>query len=307
MQVTAHVDKRDVLFLAFTAAFALVFLDLWREFFSFLLGSGLYNYMVLIPGVSAYLLISDRRRLRAAARSAVPLGAALAAAGALGLAAAQAQGAWPAPDDRFSLVGVSLLLIWVGGFAAMYGPRALRAAIFPLLFLLFMVPVPGGALEGVIRFLQVGSTEAAHALFALSGVPVLREGFVFHLPGQSIEVAPECSGIRSGISLVVTSVLAGHLFLRTLGGKLAMAVATLPVTMFKNGVRIVSLSLLGVYVDPRILQSELHRSGGIPFFVVALLMMVPVWWGLRTLEKRLGGKEPGAPAGGTAKGPGGAE
>jgi hypothetical protein len=54
--------------------------------------------------------------------------------------------------------------------------------------------------------------------------------------------------------------------------------------MFKNGIRIVSLTLLGAYVDPRILQSDLHREGGIPFFIVALLLLAPVLYFLRKSE-----------------------
>jgi exosortase/archaeosortase family protein len=54
--------------------------------------------------------------------------------------------------------------------------------------------------------------------------------------------------------------------------------------MFKNGIRIVSLTLLGAYMDPRILQSSLHREGGIPFFIVALLLLAPVLYYLRRSE-----------------------
>jgi exosortase/archaeosortase family protein len=59
--------------------------------------------------------------------------------------------------------------------------------------------------------------------------------------------------------------------------------------MFKNAVRILTLTLLGTYVDPRILQSSLHREGGAPFFVLALLLMLPVLLFLRKRELRVTG------------------
>lgn len=62
--------------------------------------------------------------------------------------------------------------------------------------------------------------------------------------------------------------------------------------MFKNGCRIVTLTLLGAYVDPRILSSQLHRAGGIPFFGLALLLLVPVLWLLIKSEKRSGDVNP---------------
>jgi exosortase len=284
MGTGSAIGRRDWVFLGFTAILLLALLDLWRGFVGFLLGSGLYNYMVLIPVVSAYLLVSGRERIhRNAGGSPLP-GGAVVAVGLVGLAILHAHGASLNANDRFSLAGASLIVTWIGGFAAIYGLSGFRAALFPLLFLILMVPIPSGLLEAVIGFLQRGSTEAANILFLLTGAPFFREGFTFHLPGITVEVAPQCSGIRSGISLFVTAILAGHLFLRTAAGKMGLALAVIPVTLFKNGVRIVSLTLLGVYVDPRILNSELHQSGGIPFFVVALLMMAPVLWGIRRAE-----------------------
>jgi exosortase/archaeosortase family protein len=116
----------------------------------------------------------------------------------------------------------------------------------------------------------------------------LREGFVFHLPGQSVEVAKQCSGIRSSMALLITSVLAGHLFLRTWWKKVILAIVIIPITMFKNGIRVVSLTLLGTYVDSRILtNSLLHTDGGILFFLLALVLLAPVLYFLRKSEVRV--------------------
>lgn len=68
------------------------------------------------------------------------------------------------------------------------------------------------------------------------------------------------------MALFITATVAGHLFLKTGWKKVLLALVSIPIAMFKNGIRIVSLTLLGAYADPRILQSDLHREGGIPFF-----------------------------------------
>jgi exosortase/archaeosortase family protein len=65
-----------------------------------------------------------------------------------------------------------------------------------------------------------------------------------------------------------------------------LIIAIFPITILKNGLRIVTLTLLGNYVDVRILGSELHKSGGIPFFMVALVLLAPVLWVLRKSEKK---------------------
>jgi exosortase len=190
-------------------------------------------------------------------------------------------------NDSLSLIVFSAVTFWIGGFVFFYGLESFRIATFPLLFLFFLTPIPDVAVEKIILLLQMGSAEVAYGFFKLTGVRVLREGFTFNLSGINIEVAKQCSGIRSTIALFLTSIIAGQLFLQTGWRKIVLAMAIFPITIFKNGLRIVTLSLLGVYIDQRILFSELHKSGGIPFFVVALALLVAFLWVLRKSENRI--------------------
>jgi exosortase len=166
-----------------------------------------------------------------------------------------------------------------------YGSTTVRKALFPLLFLFFIVPVPNAALERFILVLQAGSAEVAYAFLKIAGIPMTRDGNVFHLITVDIEVAKECSGIRSSLSLVITGLLAGYFFLRTGWAKLVLLAAMLPITILKNGFRIATLSILGVYVDERILASDLHTRGGILFFILALILV----WGIIVLLRKMEG------------------
>ena len=74
------------------------------------------------------------------------------------------------------------------------------------------------------------------------------------------------------MAIFITAVLAGYIFLTSFWKRIFLVVCAVLIAMFKNGIRILTLSLLGNYVDPRILQSSLHREGGIPFFIVALVL-----------------------------------
>jgi exosortase/archaeosortase family protein len=102
----------------------------------------------------------------------------------------------------------------------------------------------------------------------------------------SVEVAKQCGGIRSSLVLFIVSLLMGHMFLSSWRRKFILSLWVLPITIVKNAIRIVTLTLLGVYVDPRILESTLHRRGGIPFFIVALSLLGVVLWFLRRSENR---------------------
>jgi exosortase len=255
-----------------------------------------YSHIVLIPLVSMYLLYQERRAIlkdsrgQYAPRYDWKVGAPLLLVGALLFFGGQFFEVQLNQNDITAVIALSGVVFIHGAFILCYGMQAFKATLFPLLFLIFMIPIPSAVMDGIIYALQVGSTEFTNVLLMASGVPFLRDGFVFHLPSISVDVAPQCSGIRSGLALFITATVAGHLFLETGWKKVVLTLAALPIAMFKNGIRIVSLTLLGAYVDPRILQSSLHREGGIPFFIVALVLLAPILFVLRKSEKKVQGQ-----------------
>ncbi len=278
--------KRIALFLLFIAVAGVMFYGPFRDAMRAAIRSDSYSHVVLIPLVSAYLLFVRRKEIFTHIEYAFAPGAAVSAVGVLLYGLARMVPLGLNKNDFSALVTLSALFFVVGAFILFFGFRAFRAARFALLFLLFMVPVPTVLMDGIIRILQVGSTEFVALLFSIMPTPVLREGFIFQLPNISIMVAPECSGIRSSLALVITAVLAGYMFLETGWKKALLVLVVIPVTMLKNGVRIVTLSLLAVYVDTRILtDSALHTDGGILFFILALCLMAPILFLLRRSEK----------------------
>ena len=175
---------------------------------------------------------------------------------------------------------------WCGLFVVWYGPQAARMAVLPLCLLLFMVPAPERVLNAVIQFLQQGSAVLSYELFRLLGVPALREGTMISVPRLTIQVAPECSGIRSSISLLILTLAVGNLYLRCGWNKVLLVVALIPLVIVKNAIRIATLTLLAVYVDPRFLNGPLHRRGGIFLFLIALMMLILSVMVMRWLERR---------------------
>jgi exosortase len=183
-----------------------------------------------------------------------------------------------------SISVAGLVVAVVGGFLFAFGRHAFRAALFPLCFLVFTVPLPSFVIDGATQLLKVGSTEVVAWLFTLTSTPYYREGFVFALPTAVIEIADECSGIRSSIGLMLTGFLACHTFLQRGWTRAVLLGVVLPMTVLKNGIRIVGLSLLAMYVDPEFLTGQLHHEGGIVFFLLALALLAPVLIVLRRLE-----------------------
>ena len=101
-------------------------------------------------------------------------------------------------------------------------------------------------------------------------MPVTRDGRRLSIAGLTVEVATECSSIRSSLMLLVTSMVLAHLLLRSASGKGIVILAAIPLSVAKNGLRIFVISMLGAYVDPGYLHGRLHHDGGIVFFLVFL-------------------------------------
>ena len=106
----------------------------------------------------------------------------------------------------------------------------------------------------------------------------------FSLRDYHFEIAVECSGIRSCLVLFVTSILAGHLFLRSISAKVYFSLFTIFAAIFKNAVRIAAVSCLTSYVDKAYYSSWVHRNGGAPFSLVALAILVPFLLALQKAE-----------------------
>jgi exosortase len=256
-----------------------------RSLFSLSLENELYSHIPLIPVVSGYLIYSMKKEIFSLnISSSTPGVISIAVAIILYIGAIIQRGNLD-HSNYLSLITLSAILFWVGGFIYFYGTAAFRRGLFPLAFLVLMIPIPNVVVEKIIFILQHTSANMSYLIFRLTGVPIFREGLVFHLPGISIEVAEECSGIRSSIALFMTTILASYLFLRSGSRRFILILTILPLAIFKNAARIVTLSLLAVYVDKSFLtNSLLHKKGGIVFFILALSLLGPILWLLKRSE-----------------------
>ena len=242
-----------------------------------------YSYIPLIPIISGFLIFIRRKSILARAEPSPWLGSSIVAAALLLWFVRDYLAIGPIANVEFS--ALALVSAWCGLFVVWYGPRAARMALLPLCMLLFMVPAPERVLNTIIQFLQQGSAVLSYELFRLLGVPAFREGPMISLPRLTILVAPECSGIRSSISMLILTLAVANLYLRLGWNKALLVLTLIPLVVLKNAIRIVTLSLLAVYVDPGFLNGPLHHRGGIFFFLIALMMLILIVMVLRRFER----------------------
>jgi exosortase len=244
-----------------------------------------YSYVLLVPVVSAFLIWLRKDRLVVSSRYSPRFGIPLVFAGGL-LAVTAGRLTGGESNAALSLTILALTLIWAGIGAFCFGPAALRSALFPTLFLFLFVPLPENIMHKAVVALQTGSADMTAALFKLIGLPFTRNGFVFALPGVDIEVAEECSGIRSAVVFFLGGVLGSYIFLRRGWTRLSFVLLTIPVVILKNAVRIATISWLGVNVDHGYFTGNLHHYGGLPFSLLAVALLLPILWVLLKAESK---------------------
>jgi exosortase len=270
--------------IAFTAAIAASLIAFWKPLFSLVSFSLTHEYcshVILIPGISAFFLYLNRNSIRKVLQI-WAYGALFALPAVPVLLWVFARKSSLDPNDFLAATTFAIVCVWMSIFAVCYGFRAFRAAVFPLFFLLLMIPLPTVMLDSTTHFLQAGSTQLTYWLLQAVGQPALKEGFTIYMPKLTILVAEECSGIRSSLALLITCLLAGHMMLRSNWRRTVFVLLTIPVALIKNGIRIATLVLLSLHVDMRFMTSSLHRDGGFVFFFIALLIMAAF---LKILQK----------------------
>jgi exosortase len=253
------------------------------------LANDAYTHILLILPLSAALIYLDLKYLGSKALRSDPqpssrIGAALLVLALLVGCSARWGMAGVQDDVRLSLGMFALVTWWIAGVLMCFGARVFQSLLFPLCFLFLMVPIPESALGGIVEFLQQQSAFAARIMFRAAGVPVTQDGIMLSIPNLDIEVARECSSIRSSLMLAVTALVLAHLFLRSWWRKLLLVAAAIPLSVAKNGLRIFTLAELGTRVDPGFLNGKLHHHGGILFYGLAVVAVAALLWVLRRTE-----------------------
>ena len=238
-----------------------------------------YSHVFIVPIISGFVLWQRRRDLAAqpirGSWRGLPL--LLAGAGALILG--------DIGDETF-LMRTSLIVILVGLVLLNFGSGILRVIAFPLLFFLFMVPMPGIFFYAITARLQTLAAESGASVLDLLGVPILLDGNVMHLSRLTLGVTEACSGIRSLITLVALGVAWAYLMLPKRWMQIVLVVAVLPITILANAGRIVMTALVGRWLGVEYAEGFFHFFSGWLIFVLALLGLLAVHAVLRAVSPR---------------------
>jgi exosortase len=225
-----------------------------------------YSHGFFVPLFSAFVIWQERTRLSALALRPSWSGLLFLGFGLCVLIVGQ-MGA------ELFLSRLSLLIVLAGLIVLFLGWNFFRALLFPWAFLLLMIPIPAIIFNQITFPLQLLASKVASTTLPWMGVPVLREGNVIVLPAMALEVAEACSGIRSLMSLTTLAIIYGYLMERRVGVRVLLAVASVPIAVAANSLRIVGTGLLVQYWDPEKAEGFFHEFSGWLIFVVSLVML----------------------------------
>lgn len=246
--------------------------------------SSLHSYILWVPVIFAYLLYIRRHQLPSKFASSLGL-AVIPLLG--GLAALSSAISFPllSHNDYLTLMTLAFVCFLTAGGFFFLGRKWMAAAAFPFAFLIFLVPMPDAIADMLETASKLASAEATNLFFNMTGTPVMREGTIFQLPNIAIQVAQECSGIRSSLVLVITSLVAANLFLKSPWRRAVLVCFVIPLGIVRNGFRIWVIGTLCTDYGPQMIHSIIHRRGGPLFFGLSLVPFFLMLWWLRRGER----------------------
>ena len=238
-----------------------------------------YGHGFLVPFFSGFLLWQRRHTLRVmpANGSLVGLAVLLLGLGELLLGDFGAEN---------YLMRSSLLVVLAGLVLFHLGPQIFRASLFPLAFLLFMIPLPTTLLYAITFPLQGLAASQSAAILEWIGIPVLLDGNVIHLSQISLGVTEACSGIRSLISLVAGAVAWAYLAVPGRWATVLFVAAALPVTIVANVTRVVITGIIGQRFGVDYASGFFHEFAGWGIYLFAFACLLGVHAFIEFLGRR---------------------
>ena len=257
------VKRKDVAVgLALAAAIVLMYAGVLQSLVRQWSSDDNYSHGFFVLPLAAYFAWERRGALAAAARKPSVLGLVV-ILGSLVVWAAGLLGA------ELFLTRISMIGVTAGTVLFVWGWLHLRILLFPILFLLLMVPLPAIIFNQIAFPLQLVASQAGEVVIATAGIPVLREGNVLQLPSQTLEVAEACSGIRSLVSLLMLAIVLGYFTERRTGVRVLIAFAAIPIAILANAARVAGTGLAAEWVSPAAAEGFFHTFSGWLVFVVA--------------------------------------
>jgi exosortase A len=237
-----------------------------------------FSHGFLIPVVSFYFVYERRKQLSILTPSGSWAGFVLLLFGIILLFLGNL-------STEYFTMRFSLLVVTGGVVLFLLGRDYFKTLLFPIAFLIFMIPIPSILMDRITFPMQLFASKVAALTLYLIGIPILREGNVMLLANTSLEVAEACSGIRSLISLLALSVVFAYISQKVIWKRVLLFLSTFPIAIIANAARVSGTGILAHYYGDRVAQGFFHGFSGWILFVVAVVCLFVVGTFLSKIKK----------------------
>jgi len=177
-----------------------------------------------------------------------------------------------------------VLTLW-GILLYMKGWKISRILFFPVLYLLFMIPIPAVLWNGIAFPMQLWASQITARVLEVIGISVLREGNVLHLPTTTLEVVEACSGIRSLTSLMALSAAFAYFVSLRKTSKGILFLSAIPIALAVNILRLTVTAASVQWIGLRMTEGFIHEISSLMVFGTALILLAGIYVFLARLEK----------------------
>jgi exosortase len=169
---------------------------------------------------------------------------------------------------------LSLVILISGIVLFLAGRQVLRSVAFPIGYLLFMIPLPAIVYYQMTLPLQLWASRLGATGLVVLGIHTVREGNLLFLPNCTLNVVEACSGIRSLLSLLAAAVAYGYLAEQSAWKRIVLAIASMPIAIATNGLRLVATGVLSYFFGPSVDSGVVHVALGLCFFALAFVSIL---------------------------------
>lgn len=170
--------------------------------------------------------------------------------------------------------GFSLILVLIGLVILLLGRDYLNKLLFPILFLIFMLPLPLVLISNLSFRLKILASQIGVFLVNNMGMYAVRDGSMIKTLHSQLMVEDPCSGIRSLIAFIALGVLMAYYSRISITKKVALSLSSIPIAIFSNVIRIVALTLASEMYGAQVATGIFHNVMGILVFVFGFLALL---------------------------------
>jgi len=172
---------------------------------------------------------------------------------------------------------VMMVLSLLGLIWCTLGSEIIKVLAFPILFLLFMIPVPYSLLSLVSAPLQLIATKISASMIGACTIPVYREGNMLYFVNTQLEVAEACSGIRSIMSLSMLAFAFASMLRDEWKNRVILILSAIPIAMVANIIRIAGTGVLAHFYGDKVAKGFLHEFSGIAIFAFGFMALLGIF------------------------------